>query len=68
MSDYIHRAGRVGRIGSKNPGKVSSFVSQPHEINLAQKIEVNLNSNVCIEYSFSFISTKKGHCTYEQKT
>jgi superfamily II DNA/RNA helicase len=41
MSDYIHRAGRVGRIGSKKPGKVSIFVTQPHEINLAQKIEVN---------------------------
>ncbi len=40
MSDYIHRAGRVGRIGSKNPGKVSSFVTRPYEINLAQKIEV----------------------------
>ncbi len=43
MSDYIHRAGRVGRIGSKNPGKVSSFVSRHDEINLAQKIEVIKN-------------------------
>jgi len=43
MSDYIHRTGRVGRIGSKKPGKVSSFVTYPHDIELAQKIEVNPN-------------------------
>jgi superfamily II DNA/RNA helicase len=45
ISDYIHRAGRVGRIGSKKVGKVSSFVTQPNEINLAQKIEVIKNKN-----------------------
>ncbi|CAF4706502.1 unnamed protein product, partial [Rotaria magnacalcarata] len=39
ISDYIHRAGRVGRIGSKHPGKISSFVTQPHDISLAQQIE-----------------------------
>jgi superfamily II DNA/RNA helicase len=66
MSDYIHRAGRVGRIGSKKPGKVSSFVTRPYEINLAQKIEVRINENL-FPYVFSFFSTK-GHCSYEQKT
>jgi superfamily II DNA/RNA helicase len=40
ISDYIHREGHVGRIRSKRPGKVSSFVARPYEINLAQKIEV----------------------------
>ncbi|CAF3653540.1 unnamed protein product [Rotaria socialis] len=45
ISDYIHRAGRVGRIGSKNPGKISSFVTQPHEISLAQQIEVATRMN-----------------------
>ncbi|UJR23006.1 hypothetical protein I4U23_026032 [Adineta vaga] len=45
ISDYIHRAGRVGRIGSKKPGKVSSFVTRPHEITLAQKIEVTARLN-----------------------
>ncbi|CAF0948260.1 unnamed protein product [Rotaria sp. Silwood1] len=45
MSDYIHRTGRVGRIGSKNPGKVSSFVSRPYEVTLAQKIEVTARMN-----------------------
>ncbi|CAF0870213.1 unnamed protein product [Rotaria sordida] len=45
MSDYIHRTGRVGRIGSKNPGKVSNFVSRPSEVTLAQKIEVTARIN-----------------------
>ncbi|CAF3587775.1 unnamed protein product [Rotaria socialis] len=45
ISDYIHRAGRVGRIGSKNSGKISSFVTQPHEISLAQQIEVATRMN-----------------------
>ncbi|CAF0729244.1 unnamed protein product, partial [Didymodactylos carnosus] len=55
ISDYIHRAGRVGRVGSRNPGKVTSFVTYPSEVELAQKIEVttrfnrklqNVNSNI----------------------
>jgi ATP-dependent RNA helicase DDX28 len=43
ISDYIHRAGRVGRIGSRKSGKVSSFVTRPHEIELVQKLEVRTN-------------------------
>lgn len=52
ISDYIHRAGRVGRVGSKRVGKVSSFVTQPHEIELAQNIEVSIKKKY-------FNSTKK---------
>ncbi|CAF0773909.1 unnamed protein product [Adineta steineri] len=45
ISDYIHRTGRVGRIGSKRPGKVTSFVTTPNEVTLAQKIEVTARMN-----------------------
>lgn len=50
ISDYIHRAGRVGRIGAKSPGKVSSFVTRPNEISLAQKIEVRFKKYIIKQY------------------
>ena len=40
-SDYIHRAGRVGRVGSMNKGFVLSFVSQKWEVDLLWKLEVS---------------------------
>ena len=39
-SDYLHRAGRVGRAGSARAGTVTSFVSRPLDIEMAQRIEV----------------------------
>uniref|UniRef100_M3Y6A9 ATP-dependent RNA helicase n=1 Tax=Mustela putorius furo TaxID=9669 RepID=M3Y6A9_MUSPF len=39
LQDYIHRAGRVGRVGSEVPGTVISFVTHPWDVNLVQKIE-----------------------------
>ncbi|XP_061881051.1 probable ATP-dependent RNA helicase DDX28 [Entelurus aequoreus] len=39
-TDYIHRAGRVGRAGGLEGGKVLSFVSHPWEVELVQKIEM----------------------------
>ncbi|KAF0309472.1 putative ATP-dependent RNA helicase DDX28 [Amphibalanus amphitrite] len=38
-SDYIHRAGRVGRAGSERAGTVTSFVSRPLDVAIAQRIE-----------------------------
>ncbi|KAK6480161.1 putative ATP-dependent RNA helicase DDX28 [Huso huso] len=38
-TDYLHRAGRVGRMGSKSPGSVVSFVTHPWDVELVQKIE-----------------------------
>nr|XP_057945081.1 probable ATP-dependent RNA helicase DDX28 [Doryrhamphus excisus] len=38
-TDYIHRAGRVGRAGGVEGGKVLSFVTHPWEVELVQKIE-----------------------------
>ncbi|XP_072938648.1 probable ATP-dependent RNA helicase DDX28 [Epargyreus clarus] len=37
-SDYIHRSGRVGRLGSP-PGRVSSLLSWPREVQLLQRME-----------------------------
>ena len=42
MSDYIHRVGRVGRVGSENSGHVTSFVVHKWDANLVNKIEVSL--------------------------
>lgn len=41
MSDYIHRCGRTGRLGSEKNGIVTNLVSSKSEVDLVQKIEVN---------------------------
>lgn len=38
-SDYIHRAGRLGRTGSARDGTVTSLVSRPLDIEMTQRIE-----------------------------
>ncbi|XP_036399879.1 probable ATP-dependent RNA helicase DDX28 [Megalops cyprinoides] len=38
-TDYIHRAGRVGRAGSSMDGAVLSFVTHPWDVELVQMIE-----------------------------
>ncbi|XP_076593489.1 putative ATP-dependent RNA helicase DDX28 [Chaetodon auriga] len=38
-TDYIHRAGRVGRAGGVEDGEVLSFVTHPWNVELVQKIE-----------------------------
>lgn len=38
-TDYIHRAGRVGRAGGVQDGEVLSFVCHPWDVELVQKIE-----------------------------
>ncbi|XP_048887007.1 probable ATP-dependent RNA helicase DDX28 [Brienomyrus brachyistius] len=38
-TDYIHRAGRVGRAGSGSDGAVLSFVTHPWDVELVQAIE-----------------------------
>lgn len=40
VSDYIHRAGRVGRVGSAKNCKVISFVTHKWEVNLLWNIEI----------------------------
>ncbi|KAI4500600.1 hypothetical protein M0802_004192 [Mischocyttarus mexicanus] len=39
-ADYIHRCGRVGRVGSHKDCSVVNFVSGPLEIKMVQKIEI----------------------------
>nr|XP_019935907.1 PREDICTED: probable ATP-dependent RNA helicase DDX28 [Paralichthys olivaceus] len=38
-TDYIHRAGRVGRAGGVEDGEVLSLVTHPWDVELVQKIE-----------------------------
>ncbi|KPP60088.1 putative ATP-dependent RNA helicase DDX28 [Scleropages formosus] len=38
-TDYVHRAGRVGRAGSSSCGAVLSFVTHPWDVELVQSIE-----------------------------
>ena len=51
MSDYIHRAGRVGRVGSRKVGHVTSLITHPWDVDLLWKIEVG--SFVVFELWFS---------------
>ncbi|XP_006117708.2 putative ATP-dependent RNA helicase DDX28 [Pelodiscus sinensis] len=39
LQDYLHRVGRVGRVGSKVPGTVVSFVTYRWDVDLVRKIE-----------------------------
>uniref|UniRef100_A0A8C6XMH2 RNA helicase n=1 Tax=Naja naja TaxID=35670 RepID=A0A8C6XMH2_NAJNA len=48
LPDYLHRVGRVGRIGSKFLGSVVSFVTHKWDVDLVRKIE-----------TFQFHSTKQ---------
>ena len=41
VSDYIHRCGRVGRVGSRySQPRVTSLVTKPYEVELVRVIEV----------------------------
>ena len=50
MSDYIHRVGRVGRIGQKAFAKVTTLVSQKYEVDLIWRIEVGGGSGTKRRY------------------
>ncbi|KAL1500803.1 hypothetical protein ABEB36_006245 [Hypothenemus hampei] len=43
-ADYIHRIGRVGRLGSPTNCTVTNFITSPEEIKLVQQIEVGIFS------------------------
>lgn len=49
VSDYIHRAGRVGRAGSGVPGTVTSFVHKRPEIFVAQLIELSVRKGTMLK-------------------
>ncbi|XP_001356737.3 probable ATP-dependent RNA helicase DDX28 [Drosophila pseudoobscura] len=39
VSDYIHRCGRIGRVGNTDKSLVSNFISSRREIDVVQRIE-----------------------------
>lgn len=39
VSDYIHRCGRIGRVGSLDKSLVTNFISSRREIDVVQRIE-----------------------------
>ncbi|CAG9579020.1 unnamed protein product [Danaus chrysippus] len=47
-SDYIHRCGRTGRLGSSNDCSITNFVAWPREIQLVQKIETALRKHAAL--------------------
>lgn len=47
-TDYIHRAGRVGRAGGVEDGEVLSFVTHPWDVELVQKIETAARRRTCL--------------------
>ncbi|XP_050347317.1 probable ATP-dependent RNA helicase DDX28 [Nymphalis io] len=44
-SDYIHRCGRTGRLGSDVECYVTNFIAWPREIQLVQKIEMSVRKD-----------------------
>ena len=42
ISDYIHRVGRVGRLGSHKSGKVTTLIGHRPEVNMVWRIEVSI--------------------------
>ncbi|KAG9260897.1 putative ATP-dependent RNA helicase DDX28 [Astyanax mexicanus] len=47
-TDYIHRAGRVGRAGGSAGGHVLSFVTHPWDVELVQTIETAARRRMCL--------------------
>ncbi|KAM4744415.1 putative ATP-dependent RNA helicase DDX28 [Anableps anableps] len=47
-TDYIHRAGRVGRAGGVEDGEVLSFVTHPWDVELVQNIETAARRRTCL--------------------
>lgn len=55
VSDYIHRCGRIGRVGDLTPSLVTNFISSRREVEVVQRIEhaartggllPNVNANI----------------------
>ncbi|KAH1003256.1 hypothetical protein HUJ05_011188 [Dendroctonus ponderosae] len=49
-ADYIHRVGRVGRLGSPASCQVTNFVASPREIELVQQIELSVRRDQPLEH------------------
>lgn len=49
VSDYIHRCGRIGRLGSDSNSSITNFVSSFRELELVHKIEQSARSDYLLE-------------------
>lgn len=47
-TDYIHRAGRVGRAGGLGGGRVLSYITHPWDVELVQSIETAARRRMCL--------------------
>ena len=63
ISDYIHRAGRVGRVGSSPTSHVTSYIAYGYECEVLWKIEEaarktmafhNVNANITRRINVQF--------------
>jgi ATP-dependent RNA helicase DDX28 len=67
LADYLHRIGRVGRLGSVAGGLVTNYVTKAYETDLVNNIErsirlnqdlFNVNANIKRFYKFKYSSNK----------
>lgn len=58
-TDYIHRAGRVGRAGGPADAEVLTFVCHPWDVEIVQKIETAARRRSCLPGIKSVISEPK---------
>lgn len=49
VSDYIHRCGRIGRLGSNTNCSITNFISSLRELDLVRKIEMSARTNYLLE-------------------
>lgn len=49
VSDYIHRCGRIGRLGSNKNCYITNFVSSLYELDLVRQIEMSARTNNQLE-------------------
>lgn len=49
ISDYIHRCGRIGRLGSDKNCVITNFVSSEFELDLVRKIETSARTTGMLE-------------------
>lgn len=59
LTDYIHRAGRVGRAGGVQEGEVLSFVTHPWDVELVQAVETSARRRSALPGMKSDISEPK---------
>lgn len=49
VSDYIHRCGRIGRLGSNTNCNITNFISSLRELDLVRKIEMSARTNYLLD-------------------